>query len=312
MSGIRMHFKHTIHFITNRCEQEQFLLLPSTRVNQLIGAWFARSLALFGQGLEIYAFIFLGNHFHLLCKDTEGRLAQFMGYFQGNLARAINQELGRHGKFFAREYDDAILDGDEAFLNRYAYILCNAVKAGLVEKATDWPGWSSLDGALSDGKYRFELLNATQYYKAMRFGKPTNASDYIETWEFEMATPPMLQHLSKEERTKQIQTLVSDAEEKYRLQREGQPVLGVEAIQRQQPTDRPQNPARKPRIKFICFNQKRLCELLEGYREFTRGYRNALNIFYKSFASNKKANVEWPHGSYPPSYIKTIDYPLAA
>ena len=87
MAAIRMHLNSSIHFITsviiaeinddipNRCEQEQFLLLPSQTINQIIGAWFARSLCLFGEGLEIFAFIFLGNHFHLLCRDTKGTLA---------------------------------------------------------------------------------------------------------------------------------------------------------------------------------------------------------------------------------------------
>ncbi|MCP4603343.1 MAG: hypothetical protein GY847_22975, partial [Proteobacteria bacterium] len=101
MSGIRMHLKDSIHFVTNRCEQEQLLMLPSERIKQIIGAWFARSLCLFGDGLEIFAFVFMGNHYHLLCRDTKGSLAQFLCYFQGNVARSINNELERHGKFFA-------------------------------------------------------------------------------------------------------------------------------------------------------------------------------------------------------------------
>ncbi|MCP4602631.1 MAG: hypothetical protein GY847_19305 [Proteobacteria bacterium] len=33
MAGIRMHMKKSIHFVTNRCEQEQFLMLPSERIS---------------------------------------------------------------------------------------------------------------------------------------------------------------------------------------------------------------------------------------------------------------------------------------
>ena len=113
---------------------------------------------------------------------AQGTLAQFLGYFQGNLARAINKELGRHGKFFSREYDDVIVSGEREFLNRYVYILCNAVKAGLVERAEQWPGWSSLQGAMQGAPYRFELLNATKYYKAKRFGKKVDRAEFVETW----------------------------------------------------------------------------------------------------------------------------------
>lgn len=89
MAGVRMHIKDSIHVVTNRCEQEQFLMLPSERINQIIGVWFARALCQFGDGLEIYAFVFLGNHFHMLLKDTKGTLAQFMDYFQYALQKSL-------------------------------------------------------------------------------------------------------------------------------------------------------------------------------------------------------------------------------
>ena len=75
-----------------------------------------------------------------------------MWYFQGNVAKAINKELERKGRFWSREYDDVEVDGDNEFIDRYAYTIGNAVKAGLVDKSDEWPGWSSLEGALSDGK----------------------------------------------------------------------------------------------------------------------------------------------------------------
>ena len=62
MSANRMHFHNTIHFITNRCEHEMLLLLPTERITEIIQCWFARALCLYGKGLEIYAFVFLSNH----------------------------------------------------------------------------------------------------------------------------------------------------------------------------------------------------------------------------------------------------------
>ena len=147
MSGIRMHLKNEVHFVTNRCEHEMFLLLPSKQSTEIIQCWFARALCLFGQGIEIYAFVFLGNHWHALLRDTNGTLAAFMWYFQGNVAKAINKELGRKGRFWSREYDDVIVPGEAELLDRYAYTVSNAVKAGLVDTSDEWPGWSSLEGS---------------------------------------------------------------------------------------------------------------------------------------------------------------------
>ena len=44
MSANRMHFQNTIHFITNRCEHEMLLLLPTERITEIIQCWFARAV----------------------------------------------------------------------------------------------------------------------------------------------------------------------------------------------------------------------------------------------------------------------------
>ena len=59
-------------------------MLPTERINEIITYWLARAKCRYGRGLHIYGYLFLSNHFHLFCKDTEGTLAQFMGYFEGN------------------------------------------------------------------------------------------------------------------------------------------------------------------------------------------------------------------------------------
>jgi len=34
---LRVHLPNQIYFVTNRCEQERFFLLPKPRINRLIG-----------------------------------------------------------------------------------------------------------------------------------------------------------------------------------------------------------------------------------------------------------------------------------
>jgi putative transposase len=312
MATVRMHLPQTIHFITNRCEQERFFMLPSQTINEIIGAWFARAVCLYGDGIEVYSFIFLSNHFHFLIKDTKGTLAQFMDYFQGNVARAVNREIGRKGSFWAREYDDVIVDGDAEFINRYVYTTCNAVKAGLVERASEWTGWSSLQGALSDGAYSFYLLNRTKYYNAKRNKKKVNKAKYIETWKFALSTPPMWEGRTDEERTKLINELVTEAEQDYKAKREGKPVLGLAQLKHQLPTDRPRNPEFKPRIKFISFDKEKRKELLDGYRLFNGGYKETFGGFLNAARKGRRPTVEWPHGSYPPSCHRPMNYEAAA
>ena len=305
----RMHFKNAVHFITNRTEHQMFFLLPTKTITKLIRQWFARALKKYGNGLEIYAFIFLSNHFHLLVKDTGdsgkspgtgGNLAAFMCYFQGNLARAVNRELGRSGTFWSGEYDDVIVEGDAELLNRYAYTLCNAVKAGLVDTADEWPGWTSLQGALSDGTYRIEMVNRTKVHNATRRGQKVDKSKFEETWTFKLTLPPFLEGKTKDERRQFIKDLLKTAEAAYRERREYKPPLGVPAIRKQRPTDRPKNPSFRPRIKVFILDEQRRREWLEGYRTFVGAYREAFDVYRKAAYKRRRPAIEWPDGSYPP------------
>jgi hypothetical protein len=156
------------------------------------------------------------------------------------------------------------------------------------------------------------LLNATKYYKARRFGKKAKQEDFVETWEFELAPPPMWEGLSAKRRARNTEDLVRAAERQYEVERQGKPVLGVKGIKKQKPTDRPKSPSRKPRIKFMCFDKAALDELLEGYRQFAGGYREIMGVFYKAARNRRKPLVQWPPGSYPPSCIRPVGYARTA
>jgi putative transposase len=301
MSSNRMHYTNTVHFITNRCEHEMMFLLPTDRTTETIQSWFARALCLFGQGIEIYAFIFLSNHFHILVRDTKGTLAAFMCYFQANVAKAINKELGRKGRFWSREYDDVIVDGDDAFLDRYAYVVANAVKAGLVNRADEWTGWNSLGGALGNGEYCFEMLNRTKLHNATRRGQKVDPTRFTEEWSFELSVPPMLAEKTETERRRFIRQLVTGTENMFHEQRNNKPPLGVENILRQRPTDRPKTVSFRPRIKFFCLDAEHRHALIDAYRTFVGAYKGTLHVFRNAAYNGRRPVVEWPEGSYPPS-----------
>jgi REP element-mobilizing transposase RayT len=310
MGLVRMHGKNAIHFVTNRCFQERLFMLPSKTINQIIGYWFARAYELYGNGLEIYALIFLSNHFHFLLRDNKGTLSEFMGYFQGNVAKAINEKLGRKGDFWAREYDDVLVDdqSDLDFLDRYAYILCNSVKAGLTDKAEDWFGWISLQAALTGERFSFTGVNRTKKHNLTRRKKNVDKAEYTETYEFKLALPPVFAHMSVNERAKQIRELITDKEIEFRKDRGYMPALGIETIKKQKWFDRPQNSSFRSRIKIFASDKLRREELLEGYRVFVGIYRETYEGFRNALNRGKRPAIEWPDWSFPPSTSRPV-YP---
>jgi hypothetical protein len=309
MGLIRMHLPNAIHFITNRCEHEMFLLLPTETTKHLILFWLAKAKAKYGDGIELFGFIFLSNHFHLLLRDTKGQLAEFMGYFQANLAKSVNAELGRRGKFWAREYDDVIVDGEEEFWNRYAYVFCNPVKSGLVALPSQWRGVSSLEYAVENKSIEVTGINKSLYNDAKRFKKNVDPKEFEESYSFKLTHPDAWRYWNNNKRASTIKELLASACVEYRKNRLYKPALGMRKIMGQSPFDRPKDPAKSPRFKFFCMNRDRLKELNEAYRTFVDYYRRCLQALYSIIRSKhprRAARIEWPPGSYPPTLHQPI------
>jgi len=297
-----------IIFITNRCEQERLFLLPRRRITSLIGGWLAKALLEHGDGIEVYAFIFLSNHFHILLRDTKGRLAEFMWYFQLNLAKAVNRELGRAGHFFSREYDAAPVLTNEDFEDRYAYILTNAVKAGLLAKAAGGPFFSSLPMALEEKSLSFEWEDRTRRHNRSRRGQKVERAEVTRRYPLELSVPPMWREWTRARRRRRIVGLVAANEARYGQERraEGRSVLDVHAIFSQSPLSRPRNPARGPRVRVFCRDAELAREFLDGARTLVAAYQGVLEAFRRAAAKGRRCLVEWPPWTYAPSTMRPV------
>jgi hypothetical protein len=82
----------------------------------------------------------MSNHLHLLLRDGEGTLADFAGYYLGNLARAVNRFRGREGPVFHARYDAVRVLDPRAAVDYLEYLITNPVRAGLVDRHEQWPG----------------------------------------------------------------------------------------------------------------------------------------------------------------------------
>lgn len=88
------------------------------------------------------AYTVLDNHYHFLIEPTEGNLATGMAFLNGHYARAFNRRHDRSDHVFGKPYYNEIVEDDAHLHSLGVYIARNAPKAGLCERAEDWP-WSS-------------------------------------------------------------------------------------------------------------------------------------------------------------------------
>jgi putative transposase len=96
--------------------------------------------------MRILAFCLMTNHWHLLLwPQNDGELAAFMQRLTTTHVR--RRHLHRHsvgrGHLYQGIYKSFPVQEDDHFYTVCRYVERNALRAGLVERAEDWP-WSSL------------------------------------------------------------------------------------------------------------------------------------------------------------------------
>jgi len=97
-------------------------------------------------GTDLLAWCVMPNHWHLVVQPHEdGELSRFVGWL--TLTHTQRWHSHRHtvgsGHLYQGRFKSFPLQSDEHFLTVCRYVERNALRAGLVRRAEDWP-WSSL------------------------------------------------------------------------------------------------------------------------------------------------------------------------
>jgi REP element-mobilizing transposase RayT len=83
------------------------------------------------------------NHVHVVIETLEGHtLSDVVKSWKSFTSRQANSRLGRTGAFWEPDYFDRYMRNEDHLMRTIEYVENNPVKAGLVNKAVDWP-WSS-------------------------------------------------------------------------------------------------------------------------------------------------------------------------
>jgi REP element-mobilizing transposase RayT len=107
-------------------------------------------------GFRIWAWVLMGNHYHLLIETPSANLVAGMAWLQNTYTRRFNSRHGQWGRLFGDRYKSVLIEsgrrddtcGDSYLQTLLDYIHLNPVRAGLVPTESlpglmDYP-WSSL------------------------------------------------------------------------------------------------------------------------------------------------------------------------
>lgn len=283
--------------VTCRTVQGRFLLKPTRELKSIAIGVLARAQRLYP--VEIHAFVFLSNHYHLLLSVEDAlQLARFMNYFNSNLAREAGRLHRWREKFWGRRYQAIVVSDEEgAQMDRLRYLLSHGCKEGLVARPRDWPGANCVM-ALTKGHLLSGLwFDRTREYAARSRGEDFDHLQYASCETMELDPLPCWRHLSEKRYGSRVRELVIQIESDTadRHAREGSGPLGAETILSQNPHHRPQRLKKAWAPAFHAATKAARRDLVEAYGWFVSAYREAAE---KLRQGNRR--VPFPEGCFPP------------
>lgn len=266
-----------IHFITVRTRQRRLFLRPDSEVAGVLGGVLAKAAALYG--IELFAFVALSNHVHLLCRSRDGRIPGFMKYLLGNASRKIGCLVDWSGGIWGSRYSAQPVLDDAALEDRLRYILSHGVKEHLVEHPADWTGLSCLPQLVGDPCRTFTFHRWSERWKGGRLlpgRERPDSPDIAEQVTLEVRPLPHWASLSRDERRQRVEAIVDNIATEHR----GFPKVGMKRVLERHPHEQP---APKPRTRQPwCHTTDETLreEFMAKYRAFAEAFSAASRRFH--------------------------------
>jgi putative transposase len=92
--------------------------------------------------IDVFAYVLMGNHYHLLLKTNRANLSKSMQWLGLTYTRRFNLRHFRSGHLFQGRFKSIIVQNDAYLMRLSYYIHRNPLRAGIVERLADY-GWSS-------------------------------------------------------------------------------------------------------------------------------------------------------------------------
>jgi hypothetical protein len=285
--------------VTTRTLHGLLLLRPSPQLREITLGVLGRAQRLYA--VRLHLFVFLSNHFHLLCSPTDPeQLAQFMCFLNSNLAREVGRLCGWRERFWGRRYQAIPVTGEDAAqVERLRYVLAHGVKEGLVLTPADWPGAHCVNTLLHGAPLEGYWFDRTRESAARRAGLACEERSFATVETVHLEPLPCWRDLPAEMYRGRIVDLICAIEEEARREqaRTGYDPLGARAVCRQDPMSRPRRSKRGPAPAIHASTRAARRDFRDAYRMFVDAYRRAA----EALRAEPSPPVEFPLLSIPPA-----------
>ncbi len=296
-------FEHPsfVFFATIRTVASRLWLVNDPKLDELIRAYLARYAEHYG--VILYAFVIMGNHYHLLARFPKGNKAAFFRDLNGMISRLTKSrvESFEGGKLWARRVRSQVVPNKEDIVDRFFYIALNPIAAGLAQKLSDYTAYNSFSDAIRAKVRLFKVVEWQKYNARKRTNPGISIAEYTKIHKLEFARLPGFESMGQKE---YIEYMNREAERRRidvvnKRRAEGKGFATPEALKRIEAGTRPRTTktskrdTHRPLVLTRCPEAKAI--FLDWYFHLVAAFKKA--------ASELRAgnlNVTFPPGTYRP------------
>jgi putative transposase len=278
--------------VTRRTLRRTQLLRPDPAVNEL----FVYCLAVLAQRFDIrvHAALLMSTHEHLIVTDVHGQLPRFLQELHRLLALGIKVLRKWEGAVWDHEKTSVVeLRTPAAIIEKLAYVMANPVAAGLVRRASQWPGVTVQPDQL--GRCRWSARRPDYYFDDANPHWPAVASLHL-------SMPPI------EAVARELEGLERAAHQE--VQTRGRTFMGAKRIPGLSPYDRATSfealRGRNPTFAVGRGQREAFFHAVAVLREFRRAYRSALEQW-----RGRVRDCTFPYGTWLMHCVHDVAVALA-
>lgn len=287
MAEARQVVPGTTYFLTRRCSERRYFLRPDGFVTRAF--LFILALALKRYGVRLLAACVMGNHWHAVLYDPEGKLPRFAAMVHRLVAKCINCFRGRWEAMWSSERYSAIaLHTVDDIIDKVVYTLANPVRAGLVAKADDWPGL--LIGPHNTLAATYEAAKPDRFFRKKSRRIPMSAC-------LRPVKEGLIAELSDEDYVGRVADRLAERQREVarELAAEGRDVMGADAVLEVDPNSAPTSwePKRNLNPRIVARDTALRVRLIALRQAFLEAYAGSRDRWRKG-----RRQTTFPAGTY--------------
>jgi hypothetical protein len=262
-------------------------------------------------GVKLYSFVFFGSHFHPFAYFPECNRAPFYRDLNARCAEAVRALVPQFpgGHLFERRYAEQAVPLEQGDMeDELMYCALQAVKNGLCEKISDYPGYNSFHDAICGIKRKVKVVDWAKFNARKRDNPKLALKDFTIEYTLEYSRLPGYEHLSQKEYKNLMLKKLEERRVKlvnaYKAQ--GHRFMTKEELRAVTPGTLAKNPKKSkrndPRPLILTQYQEAKKLFLEWYFSVVYRYKEAVAEY---LAGNLA--VEFPPGTYrPPGLLVAV------